>query len=156
MPNWKTYESSVRLLSAIIAAHPDLKLNYDGKQEHLFVICPPHRVIIYLCFSPPSFLFKWQSYVMPDALAEVGKKYGGGTTYRSVWGRMTQMKENAELINKAIEAGLDPITVELSEAPAQAGKRGPGSYLAVFFILLSPTLYTTPQIPFCFALTVWQ
>ena len=32
MPNWKTYESSVRLLSAIIAAHPDLKLNYDGKQ----------------------------------------------------------------------------------------------------------------------------
>ncbi|OBT95909.2 hypothetical protein VE01_06093 [Pseudogymnoascus verrucosus] len=28
MPNWKTYESSVRLLSAILAAHPDLKLNY--------------------------------------------------------------------------------------------------------------------------------
>lgn len=30
MPNWKTYESSVRLLSAIIAAHPGLKLNYDA------------------------------------------------------------------------------------------------------------------------------
>lgn len=30
MPNWKSYESSVRLLSAIIAAHPGLKLNYDG------------------------------------------------------------------------------------------------------------------------------
>jgi len=29
MPNWKSYESSVRLLSAIIAAHPGLKLNYD-------------------------------------------------------------------------------------------------------------------------------
>ncbi|OBT78598.1 hypothetical protein VF21_02283 [Pseudogymnoascus sp. 05NY08] len=29
MPNWKTYESSVRLLSAILAAHPDLKLNYS-------------------------------------------------------------------------------------------------------------------------------
>ncbi|TVY48220.1 hypothetical protein LOCC1_G001882 [Lachnellula occidentalis] len=29
MPNWKTYESSVRLLSAIVAAHPGLKLNYD-------------------------------------------------------------------------------------------------------------------------------
>jgi len=30
MPNWKSYESSVRLLSAIIAAHPGLKLNYDA------------------------------------------------------------------------------------------------------------------------------
>ncbi|ELR08899.1 hypothetical protein, variant [Pseudogymnoascus destructans 20631-21] len=30
MPNWKTYESSVRLLSAILAAHPDLKLNYSA------------------------------------------------------------------------------------------------------------------------------
>ncbi|KAK6581052.1 hypothetical protein PZA11_006540 [Diplocarpon coronariae] len=30
MPNWKSYESSVRLLSAIIAAHPQLKLNYDA------------------------------------------------------------------------------------------------------------------------------
>lgn len=29
MPNWKTYESSVRLLSAILAAHPDIKLNYS-------------------------------------------------------------------------------------------------------------------------------
>jgi hypothetical protein len=40
MPNWKTYESSVRLLSAIIAAHPDLKLNYDGKQAYFFTISP--------------------------------------------------------------------------------------------------------------------
>ena len=35
MPNWKTYESSVRLLSAIVAAHPGLKLNYDGMLWHL-------------------------------------------------------------------------------------------------------------------------
>jgi len=30
MPNWKTYEASVRLLSAIIAAHPSLQLNYKA------------------------------------------------------------------------------------------------------------------------------
>lgn len=55
----------------------------------------------------------------PDALAEVGKKYGGGTKYKAVWGRMTQIKEYAKLINEAIDAGRDPIDVELTEAPKQ-------------------------------------
>ncbi|KAG9241581.1 hypothetical protein BJ878DRAFT_545099 [Calycina marina] len=35
MPNWKTYEASTRLLSAIIAAHPGLKLNYDEIARYL-------------------------------------------------------------------------------------------------------------------------
>jgi hypothetical protein len=35
MPNWKSYDSSVRLLSAILAAHPELKLNYQGRYIHL-------------------------------------------------------------------------------------------------------------------------
>ncbi|KIM99632.1 hypothetical protein OIDMADRAFT_55547 [Oidiodendron maius Zn] len=91
MPNWKTYESSVRLLSAIIAAHPDLKLNYD----------------------------------------EVGKKYGGGTKYKAIWGRMAQIKENARLINEAIAHGIDPISVELADAPSRNSKEGQGSYVAV-------------------------
>jgi hypothetical protein len=30
MPNWRSYDSSVRLLSAILAAHPELRLNYQG------------------------------------------------------------------------------------------------------------------------------
>ncbi|RFU25836.1 hypothetical protein B7463_g10504, partial [Scytalidium lignicola] len=34
MPNWKTYESSVRLLAAIIAAHPGLKLNYEETAKY--------------------------------------------------------------------------------------------------------------------------
>jgi len=36
MPNWKTYEASTRLLSAIIAAHPDVKLNYNGKRKQVY------------------------------------------------------------------------------------------------------------------------
>lgn len=42
MPNWKTYDSSVRLLSAILAAHPELKLNYAGMSEafRVLLVCP--------------------------------------------------------------------------------------------------------------------
>lgn len=68
-----------------------------------------------------SILFDLNS---PDALAEVGKKYGGGTKYKAVWDRMTQIKEYAKLINEATEAGLDPIDVELTEARKQ------GSHIA--------------------------
>jgi hypothetical protein len=53
MPNWKSYESSVRLLSAIIAAHPDLKLNYDGKQIEFLALklyASRRRLTVYLIF----------------------------------------------------------------------------------------------------------
>ncbi|ATZ51687.1 hypothetical protein BCIN_07g02830 [Botrytis cinerea B05.10] len=33
MPNWKSYEATVRLLSAIVAAHPNLKLDYAATAD---------------------------------------------------------------------------------------------------------------------------
>ncbi|KAE9364597.1 hypothetical protein N431DRAFT_447767 [Stipitochalara longipes BDJ] len=80
MPNWKSYESSVRLLSAIVAAHPGLKLNYD----------------------------------------EVGRFYGDGAKYKSVWDRMSIINKNAKLLTKAVEAGLDPFKVELIDTTSKA------------------------------------
>ncbi|PBP20182.1 hypothetical protein BUE80_DR009006 [Diplocarpon rosae] len=76
MPNWKSYESSVRLLSAIIAAHPQLKLNYD----------------------------------------DVGRFYGDGAKYKSIWDRMKIINKNAEAIAAALEAGLDPFQVPLVDS----------------------------------------
>ncbi|KAJ8071438.1 hypothetical protein OCU04_001759 [Sclerotinia nivalis] len=35
MPNWKTYEATVRLLSAIVAAHPGLKLDYAEVAKYM-------------------------------------------------------------------------------------------------------------------------
>lgn len=55
MPNWRTYESSVRLLSAILAAHPTMKLNYDGKHQIFFSSSPQ---------TPPSLLSSSFPYVM--------------------------------------------------------------------------------------------
>lgn len=36
MPNWKTYESTIRLIAAVLAAHPELKLNYAGTFRNTF------------------------------------------------------------------------------------------------------------------------
>lgn len=46
MPNWKSYESAVRLLSAIIAADPTRKLNYEGEQQLSFTIMPATALLI--------------------------------------------------------------------------------------------------------------
>ncbi|CZT53038.1 uncharacterized protein RSE6_14471 [Rhynchosporium secalis] len=80
MPNWKSYESSVRLLSAIIAAHPTLKLDYG----------------------------------------EVGRFYGDGAKYKSVWGRMSVINKNAKAIAAAVEAGQDPFAVPLDDTQTSA------------------------------------
>ncbi|CAD6443648.1 ba322ab6-cabc-4c17-89f2-6995816ea521 [Sclerotinia trifoliorum] len=75
MPNWKTYEASVRLLSAIVAAHPNLKLDYN----------------------------------------ETSKYYGDESNYHQIWTRMTGIKRNAEQLRKAVEAGVNPSTVNLED-----------------------------------------
>jgi hypothetical protein len=33
--NFKTYEAQSRLIAAVIAAHPELKLNYKGKNRSI-------------------------------------------------------------------------------------------------------------------------
>jgi hypothetical protein len=67
-------------------------------------------------------------------LAAVSKKYGGGTNYKAIWNRMNQIKANAKLIDEAIEAGADPITVQFNETLAQASKQPRGSYVAISFV----------------------
>lgn len=42
--NFKTEQSQRRLLTAVIAAHPELKLNFKGKSISIFIfICTPFR-----------------------------------------------------------------------------------------------------------------
>lgn len=55
---------------------------------------------------------------------------------------MVQIKENAKLINEAIEAGIDPINVELSDAPSRTPKQGQGSWAAVPMNLSFPAHHT--------------
>lgn len=142
MPNWKTYESSVRLLSAIIAAHPELKLNYDGKQ-YIFTLSHTRAAISPFIFLQPS-VKSLLPRLPPDALIEVSKKFGGGTKYKAIWDRMTKIKEFAQLINEGIEAGKDPIDVELNDAPIRSVKQGQGTSDNPFCLLIIISLYTNP------------
>ena len=38
--NFKTYEAQARLLAAVIAAHPELRLNYKGKNQIISSFLP--------------------------------------------------------------------------------------------------------------------
>ncbi|TVY62724.1 hypothetical protein LSUE1_G006157 [Lachnellula suecica] len=114
MPNWKTYESSVRLLSAIVAAHPGLKLNYDGKPKLSCLICLRFSLLRTLLFPvvPRPYIF----ILMITLQIEVARFLGGGAKYKTVWDRMNQINKHAKHITAAVNAGQDPSTVEVQDA----------------------------------------
>lgn len=138
MPNWKTYESSVRLLAAIVAAHPELKLNYAGMCKHVSLIfSSKYRE----CFT----LSRYTSLLL-IVYSEIGKLYGDKTTYKAAWGRMKEVETHGRMLRAALHAGLDPITVDLEAAPAAYGK-GIRSRRVVFIHFLfqfCPITYLIP------------
>ncbi|EHL01447.1 hypothetical protein M7I_2537 [Glarea lozoyensis 74030] len=73
----------------------------------------------------------WKTYessfqkfcVRPDARSiEVGQFYGGGTTYKAVWGRMTQLTKHAKKLDAAVKSGQDPIQVNLDDTAQDVAK----------------------------------
>lgn len=44
--NYKTYEAQARMVRAIVAAHPEVKWNYKGKQ--LFSLMYPQYCLLFL------------------------------------------------------------------------------------------------------------
>lgn len=143
--NWKSYESMVRLVSAIVAAHPELKLNYAGEQLfHYFI-----HLVGYLHFRV-LFLVLYHIILAlePDyGATEVAKYHGGDCTYKAVWGVMNNYKRNSDALRKAYDDGIDPITVVLKEgtcavAPPRT-KTGPIFCLRHFCISIPPC--TSPE-----------
>ena len=112
---WKSYESMVRLVAAIVAAHPDMKLNYAGK--HIFFLQSQihfHDLTAFRFFSPFSFS---NSYTHnPDChIQEIAKYHGGGCTYKAVWGVMTTCKSNGDMLREAFDSGVDPIGIVMKD-----------------------------------------
>jgi len=78
---------------------------------------------------------------VPDNIfrIDVGRYYGGGAKYKSVWDRMNLINKNAKSLKAAVDAGLDPITVDLIDA--EAGKsKNQGSGRSLWSIPLSLAL----------------
>jgi hypothetical protein len=76
---------------------------------------------------------------------EVGRFYGDGAKYKSVWDRMNIINKNAKLLTKAVEAGLDPFKVELIDATSKA--QGNKGNIFHHFLLFTPS--TVPFLHFC-------
>ena len=77
---------------------------------------------------------------MPDNIfrIDVGRYYGGGAKYKSVWDRMNVINKHAKSLRSAVDAGLDPITVELNDTEATKSKnQGSGCNLWSFALSLA-------------------
>ena len=70
---------------------------------------------------------------------DVAKMYGGGKKYKGIWDAMNPINKNAKALKEAFDAGLDPITVDLTEG-SQKGNECQ-SLLQVSFCSLA-TLHT--------------
>jgi hypothetical protein len=109
------------------------------------------------CFPSVSFFTSNEViHWVPDNIfrIDVGRYYGGGAKYKSVWDRMNLINKNAKSLKAAVDAGLDPITVDLIDA--EAGKsKNQGSGRSLWSIPLSlalPLAHFT--IPFCLQLQI--
>ena len=146
----------VRLVAAIVAAHPDMKLNYAGKPGFSFCL---HIVVISLDLTIPfcrcCFTLRFSSTHSPDHhISDIAKYHGGGCTYKAVWGVMTTCKGNGDMLRKAFDGGIDPVTVVLKDGSsamangkAKSGSMLPFSPLPTYTVSHMHTLPTYPN--FC-------
>ncbi|KAL3422932.1 hypothetical protein PVAG01_04679 [Phlyctema vagabunda] len=136
MPNWKTYESSVRLLSAIIAAHPNLKLNYDETSTLFGDGCTPkalmHRMTqarrdgdalkeaVARGEEPAKVILSGST--SQSKAKELSKHYGDNCTAKAVQRRLDKLKPDAAGFREAVAAGIDPFTIPLTPHSSEGTK----------------------------------
>ncbi|KAH8782157.1 hypothetical protein BGZ57DRAFT_926143 [Hyaloscypha finlandica] len=125
MPNWKSYESSVRLLSAILAAHPGLKLDYnevarfwgDGiKYKSCWDRCNlMHKNAKLLRDAVEAGLDPFQVELIdaPSKAQEIAARFGSDCTASALENRFRPLKRDAKLINDSIAKGIDPKTLPI-------------------------------------------
>ncbi|PQE06653.1 polarity defective-2 protein [Rutstroemia sp. NJR-2017a BVV2] len=142
MPNWKSYEATgmlisqyligntnivitVRLLSAIIAAHPTLKLDYNevakfyGTETGYKQIWNGMRNIRNNADALRAAVEQGVDPATVDVVLagrqEISDRFGGGCTASALENRFRRIKSDAKLINQAVANGIDPITLEIGE-----------------------------------------
>jgi len=112
MPNWKSYESSVRLLSAVLAAHPELRLNY-GEVAKFYGDCTAssldHR------FRP----IKKEAQKMREEMGAIADKYGNIGTPPKV------RANNGVRRAKNAAASGEPANSDDEEVPVTPTKKTP-------------------------------
>lgn len=94
--NFRSYEGQLRLLTAVIAAHPDLRLNYKGKFAILLPLsmrdcCLSHFVVRLVLTRP-----------------DIANHYGSDWSASGVEHFFRPIKKNGQAIQGLVQRGEDP------------------------------------------------
>ncbi|RDW83019.1 hypothetical protein BP5796_04510 [Coleophoma crateriformis] len=140
MPNWKTYESSVRLLSAIVAAHPELKLNYQelskcfggdatkSAMENRFRRIKSDAQLIKASIAKgldPIHIPIGEgdgTTHRKGGRGEISKHMGSDTTEGGIGFQFRRIKAGAKVQQAAVKAGKDPKDVDVDPKGKEISK----------------------------------
>lgn len=98
--NFRSYEGQLRLLTAVIAAHPELRLNYKGKSTAS--LSSRHQSIIF----PFSCLHRNPRLVLTRS--DIAKHYGSDWSVSGVEHFFRPIKKNGLAIQSLVKRGEDP------------------------------------------------
>ncbi|KAF7944705.1 uncharacterized protein EAE97_005338 [Botrytis byssoidea] len=147
MPNWKSYEATVRLLSAIVAAHPNLKLDYAaiskyyGDESNYQQIWRGMNGIKRNAESlrkavdaglNASTVNLENDFSVKKAISV---RFGGDCTASALDNRFRRLKSDAKLINAAVAKGEDPILMNVGDTNGEIACKGRGGNELIFFSL---------------------
>ncbi|KAM0132414.1 hypothetical protein ACHAP3_006451 [Botrytis cinerea] len=136
MPNWKSYEATVRLLSAIVAAHPNLKLDYAAISKYYGDESTYHQIwhgmngikrkAESLRNAVDAGLNASTVDLENDSIAkkEISVRFGGDCTASAVENRFRRLKSDAKLINAAVAKGEDPILMNVGDTNGGVACKG--------------------------------
>ncbi|KAH8591111.1 hypothetical protein B0O99DRAFT_690936 [Bisporella sp. PMI_857] len=122
--NWKDPSATTRLLAAIIAAHPNLKLNYEdvgryygGGARYKQIWDGMNRVKRFaadLSIAVERGEDPINVELISDGRKCVSRCMGGDSTPSAIENRMRRVKTDAKSINNALERGADPSNIEIA------------------------------------------
>lgn len=115
--NFRSYEGQLRLLTAVIAAHPDLKLNYKGEPRKPTVLTPCFLSITLPCrtcpftlstalfchFKPVKKVYESSTLTRP----EIAKHFGSDWTESGIEHFFRPIKKNGKAVKDLVRRGED-------------------------------------------------
>ncbi|THV52198.1 hypothetical protein BGAL_0086g00200 [Botrytis galanthina] len=136
MPNWKSYEATVRLLSAIVAAHPNLKLDYAAISKYYGDESNYHQIwrgmngikrnAESLRKAVDAGLNASTVNLENDFSVKkaISLRFGGDCTASALDNRFRRLKSDAKLINAAVAKGEDPILINVGDTNGEVACKG--------------------------------
>lgn len=102
--NFKTYEAQSRLIASIIAAHPELKLNYKGMHQPFLTVNPGSSR--YVAHGDRRIGSKWKAGLI-KSLSAISKHYGSEWSESGIEHHFRPLKKGAQALRDLVGQGKD-------------------------------------------------